>query len=144
MFICYFYFLAVVAVIKDTLDRTVNSSVLCVHNKLGLRPMGRVVVVTAVCWNAIQKVFPEAISLPFKGGSDRINNCDNEDLMDAWLCSECQADRQQGADECTSQKASRTLELTDSNLLTLYNTKRGRNNNSNRVGGKRKSWRVTG
>ena len=54
------------------------------------------------------------------------------DLNDVWLCLDCLNERQEGTDECNNQKASRTIELSDINLLNLYNTKRNRNDNKTR------------
>lgn len=134
------------------LDPSVNGAVVCAHGKLGLRPLHRVVEVIGGAWRAIVKEFPHAIPLPSAGptsssGCDRENSdsntgiCDNnthnnnsdpsfsENNTNAWLCAECQSDKQEDADEFSNQKASRTLEVSDPVLLSLYNTTRGRGGN---------------
>ena len=134
------------------LDPSVNGAVVCAHGKLGLRPLHRVVEVTGEAWRAIVMEFPHAIPLPSTGptsssGRDSEWNdsntgiCDNnthntnsdlsssESNTNAWLCAECQSDKQEDADEFSNQKASRTLEVSDPVLLSLYNTTRGRGGN---------------
>ena len=122
---------------RDFLDPTVNKSVLCPHNMLGLRPLGRVVQVTQQCWNAIAGSFPLAIHLPYHRAGDYSSSSNSsEDCPDDpgadWICPHCQNEKQEGADESNNQKASRTLELSDPHLLTLYNSTRGRNKKKSR------------
>ena len=103
---------------------------------LGLRPLGRVVPVSQQCWNAVLGSFPHAIHLPYHriGSSSCSNDSDelSDDSVDCWLCPECLNERQEGVDETFNQKASRTLELRDPNLLSLYNSMRSRNKTKSR------------
>ena len=123
---------------REALDPTVNKNVLCPHNMLGLRPLGRVVPVSQQCWNAVLGSFPHAIHLPYHRISNTSSSCRNdsddlsEDSVDCWLCPDCLNEKQEGVDETYNQKASRTLELTDPNLLSLYNSMRSRNKKKSR------------
>ena len=134
------------------LDPSVNGAVVCAHGKLGLRPLHRVVEVTGEAWRAIVKEFPHAIPLPSTGPTstsgrdcgrsdsntgicdDNTHNTNSDPLssennINAWLCAECRSDKQEDADEFSNQKASRTLEVSDPVLLSLYSTTRGRGGN---------------
>ena len=119
-------------------------------------------VVTSASWLAVKRMFPDAIHLPFRGPIDCSGGrliCDINDINyrnsgnnenngnmsakdrekerqregeNAWLCHDCVNEKQEGAEECISQKASRILEVSDPILLALYNATRGRRRNRSR------------
>ena len=57
-----------------------------------------------------------------------------EDYSNAWLCKECQNEKQEDADEFSTQKATRTQEVSCPHLFSLYSATRGRNKNRTRAG----------
>jgi hypothetical protein len=110
----------------------------------------------------LHSAFPSAIHLPYRGvkassdhdncnsngssssstsgGSNgsRINNnnqhsTDTTDYSNIWLCLECQNEKLEGAEDLTTQKAHRSLEISELCLLSLYNTTRGRKKNKGRA-----------
>ena len=56
-----------------------------------------------------------------------------EDFSNAWLCKECQNDKQEDADEFSTQKATRAHEVSCPHLYSLYSAARARNKNRVRM-----------
>jgi hypothetical protein len=110
----------------------------------------------------LHRAFPSAIHLPYRGvkassdhdncnsngrsssssssggsnGSRNNNNnhcTDTTDYSNIWLCLECQNEKLEGAEDLTTQKAHRSLEISELCLLSLYNTTRGRKKNKGRA-----------
>jgi hypothetical protein len=109
----------------------------------------------------LHRAFPSAIHLPYRGmkaisdhdncnsnggssssgsscGSNGSRNnsyhcTDSADYSNTWLCVECQNVKLEGAEDLTTQKAYRSLEISELCLLSLYNTTRGRKKNKGRA-----------
>lgn len=67
------------------------------------------------------------------GASDSNYSPDTTDYSNTWLCCECQSEKQEGAEEFSTQRAHRSLEISDPCLLSLYNTMRARKKNKSRT-----------
>ena len=132
------------------IDMTVNSSVMCSHQRLGLKPMKGVRGVSAATWTVIQAKFPDAISLSNDDrGVPNVEGCSRESdggitcgcarvdnagigICDVWFCCSCERDLMKQQSDSTIQTARRDNELREGGLIELYQRLRGRKGNISR------------